>query len=115
VSRLTRRRCHPLPAGTAPLPASAIARLLAEIPGWRRRGKAIFREFRFSGYAETIAFANAVAWIAQREDHHPDMMIGFNRCRIKYSTHSIRGISMNDLICAAKINALLDGEPSTAR
>ena len=62
-----------------------------------------------------MAFVNAVAWIAHAEDHHPDMHISFNRCSVAYHTHSIDGISMNDFICAAKINALLEGAPAPRR
>jgi 4a-hydroxytetrahydrobiopterin dehydratase len=54
-----------------------------------------------------MAFVNASAWISHREDHHPDLEVGYNKCRVRYSTHSIGGISENDLICAAKVEALV--------
>jgi len=54
-----------------------------------------------------MAFANAVAWIANREDHHPDLEVSYKRCHVRYSTHAINGLSMNDFICAAKVNELL--------
>ena len=53
-----------------------------------------------------MAFVNAVAWLAHREDHHPDMTVSFNQCRVAYSTHAISGLSENDFICAAKVDAL---------
>src|SRR2546428_9527642 len=80
--------------------------LLAEVPGWAFDGKVIAKSWSFKNYHETMAFVNAVAWVAHREDHHPDMSVGYNRCRVEFSTHSIGGISENDFICAAKIEAL---------
>ena len=64
------------------------------------------REFHFGDYAQTMAFANAVAWIAQREDHHPDLWIGYSRCRVDYSTHSVGGLSELDFRCARAIDQL---------
>jgi 4a-hydroxytetrahydrobiopterin dehydratase len=69
--------------------------------------QAIRREFRFKNFYETMAFVNAVAWISHREDHHPDLDLGYNRCVVHYSTHAIGGLSENDFICAARVNALL--------
>jgi 4a-hydroxytetrahydrobiopterin dehydratase len=70
-------------------------------------GQAIRREFRFKNFYETMAFVNAVAWISHREDHHPDLELGYNRCVVHYSTHAIGGLSENDFICAARVDALL--------
>ncbi|EGQ63942.1 pterin-4-alpha-carbinolamine dehydratase, partial [Acidithiobacillus sp. GGI-221] len=64
-------------------------------------------EFRFKNFYETMAFVNAVAWISHREDHHPDLELGYNRCVVHYSTHAIGGLSENDFICAARVDALL--------
>lgn len=64
------------------------------------------REFRFDNYYATMAFVNAVAWIAHQQDHHPELTVGYNRCIVRYVTHSANGISLNDFICAAKIDAL---------
>jgi 4a-hydroxytetrahydrobiopterin dehydratase len=69
-------------------------------------GLAIQRSFRFSHYYHTIAFVNALAWVAHREDHHPDIEVGYNRCMVRFSTHSVGGLSDNDFICAARIDAL---------
>lgn len=66
------------------------------------------REFRFKDYYQTLAFVNAIAWIAHQQDHHPELVVNYNRCRVSYSTHAVDGISMNDLICAAKIDQLYD-------
>ena len=64
-------------------------------------------DFSFGNFHETMAFANAVAWIAHREDHHPDMEIGYKHCLVRYTTHAAGGLSENDFICASKIDALL--------
>ena len=70
-------------------------------------GVEISRSCRFGNHYQTIAFVNALAWVAHTEDHHPDLEVGYNRCHIRYSTHAIGGLSDNDFICAAKIDALL--------
>lgn len=64
------------------------------------------RSFRFKNYYETISFVNALAWIAHQQDHHPDLEVGYNRCLVRYSTHSVSGLSENDFICAARIDTL---------
>jgi len=105
------RHCRPQ-TGPALDRAEAERRLL-EIPGWslEANGRSIQRSFSFSDYYETIAFVNALAWIAHREDHHPDLSVSYNRCIVTYSTHSAGGLSENDLICAARINAIVDRHP----
>ena len=73
-------------------------------------GRMIQRSFRFKNYYQTIAFVNALAWIAHLQDHHPDLEVGYNRCVVHYSTHSAGGLSENDFICAARIDALVPGD-----
>ena len=104
---LLRRHCSPQEGKTAFDRAEA-ERLLAAIPEWKltAAGAAIERTFRFKNYYETIAFVNALAFIAHREDHHPDLEVGYNRCTVRFSTHSVKGLSENDFICAARIDAL---------
>ena len=70
--------------------------------------KGIRRSFKFKNYYQTMAFVNALAWVAHAEDHHPDLEVGYNRCVANYSTHSVGGLSLNDFICAARIDALVD-------
>jgi 4a-hydroxytetrahydrobiopterin dehydratase len=106
MADLAQEHCRALPAGTPPLARGEIEGLLHQIPGWAYDGKVIGRTYSFKNFHETMAFVNAVAWIAHREDHHPDMTVGYNRCKVEYSTHSVGGISRNDFICAAKIEAL---------
>ena len=83
-------------------------KLLGEIPGWKLSDTdgEISRAWKFSNYYETIAFVNALAWVVHREDHHPNLEVSYNRCTVRFSTHSVRGLSENDFICAAKISAL---------
>ena len=75
-------------------------------PGWAIEGDALVRTYAFKDYHETMAFVNALAWISHRENHHPDLQVGYNKCRVEYSTHAIGGLSENDFICAAKADAL---------
>ena len=103
------RRCHPLPKGSAALPPEAAVALLRELdPAWRISddGRSLRRAFGFRDFHHTMAFLNAVAWIANAEDHHPDFEAGYDYCRMTLSTHSVGGLSENDFICAAKIDAL---------
>lgn len=103
---LTARRCSACAPGSPALSPSQVAELLAQVPGWDASGDAIARTFTFKNYYQTVAFVNAVAWIAHAEDHHPDIEFGYKTCRIRFQTHSIGGLSENDFICAAKIDAL---------
>lgn len=102
---------HCRPRTGAPLARAEAERLLAELHEWvlDDDAGAIHRTFHFRNYYETIAFVNALAWIAHGEDHHPDLEVGYNRCRVRYRTHSVQGLSENDYICAAKIDALAGG------
>ncbi|WP_371300360.1 4a-hydroxytetrahydrobiopterin dehydratase [Nitrosomonas sp.] len=90
-----------------PLEAEAAAELLKQLDGWHLQEKQISKIYTFKNYYQTMAFVNATAWISHQEDHHPDMIVGYNRCEITYTTHAIGGLSENDFICAAKIDQLL--------
>jgi 4a-hydroxytetrahydrobiopterin dehydratase len=90
---------------TAATPAD-MARWSPLIPQWKVERSKISREFKFEDFYRTIAFVNAVAWIANQEDHHPDLAVGFNRCMVEFSTHSVGGLSENDFICAAKVDRM---------
>lgn len=104
------RHSKELPKGTPALAASEVARLLAEVPGWALEAdqKKIARTYEFKNYHETIEFVNALAFVVHREDHHPDLEVSYNRCRVVFWTHTVGGLSDNDFICAARINALVD-------
>jgi 4a-hydroxytetrahydrobiopterin dehydratase len=104
------RHCKPCEAGDRPLTAAQALALMGTLHAdWvlDADGVEISRSCRFGNYYQTIAFVNALAWVAHTEDHHPDLEVGYNRCHIRYSTHAIGGLSDNDFICAAKIDALL--------
>lgn len=108
MSDLTGKKCKPCEGGVAPLTPQEIDKLLKQIPGWVHAGGVISKTYSFKNYYQAMAFVNATAWISHREDHHPDITLGYNQCRIEYSTHAIGGLSENDFICAAKIDALFD-------
>jgi 4a-hydroxytetrahydrobiopterin dehydratase len=103
---LANQHCRPL-EGHGAMSAAEVQRHLADAPGWAWADGSIEKTFRFEDYHRTMAFANAVAWIAQREDHHPDIAFSYNRATLRFNTHSVGGISLNDFICAAKVDALL--------
>lgn len=74
--------------------------------GWKLIDGALEKHWRFANFHETMAFVNAVAWIAHREDHHPDIALGYNRCSLRFNTHDVNGISVSDFFCAAAVDAL---------
>jgi 4a-hydroxytetrahydrobiopterin dehydratase len=106
MNELKSLRCKPL-EGQPPMAAPDIAVHLARVEGWALHDGAIEKMYRFGNFHETMAFVNALAWIAHAEDHHPDLALGYNRCTVRFNTHSVGGISINDFICAAKVDALL--------
>ncbi|WP_127477513.1 4a-hydroxytetrahydrobiopterin dehydratase [Sulfurivermis fontis] len=105
---LAQQHCQPISRGTAALDAATIATLLPQIPQWMvaADSTSLSREFRFRDFYATVAFVNAVAWIAHQQDHHPDLQVGYNRCRITWRTHAVGGLSLNDFICAARTDNL---------
>jgi len=105
---LAAKKCKPCEGGMPKLTEGEIRSLLEGLKGWEHRNDAIAKTFGFRNYHETMAFVNATAWISHREDHHPDLVVGYNQCTVKYWTHAIGGLSENDFICAAKIDALFD-------
>jgi len=108
MTELTTKRCVPCEGGVAPMDAGEARNMLGQLNDWEldESGKGISRSFEFKNYYQTMAFVNALAWIAHTEDHHPDLQVGYNRVQVRFSTHSIGGLSENDFICAAKIDAL---------
>jgi 4a-hydroxytetrahydrobiopterin dehydratase len=103
---LTNKNCKPCEGGVPPLSQNEATNLLKQLDGWELKDKRISKSFAFKNYYQVMAFVNAVAWMTHREDHHPDMTVGYNQCRVEYSTHAIGGLSENDFICAAKVDAL---------
>lgn len=80
--------------------------LLQQLDDWTLHERAISRTFEFKDFSQAMAFVNAVAWISQRENHHPDLSLGHRKCRLEYTTHAVKGLSESDFICAAKVDAL---------
>ena len=105
-TELTARTCQPCTSNTPSLTHAETESLLDGLAGWSYRDGHIERSFSFGNYYETMAFVNAVAWLAHREGHHPDLEVGFRSCKVKYWTHAIDGLSENDFICAAKVSQL---------
>ncbi len=103
---LTGKQCKPCARGTAPLSNAEADSLMGQLDGWQRHDQILGKTFHFKDYYQTIAFVNALAWLSHAEDHHPELAVSYNSCRIEYSTHSIGGLSENDFICAAKVDAL---------
>ncbi len=108
MTELTTKRCLPCEGGVAPLNTAKKQELLRELNDWQLQAddNEIYREFKFRNFHQTMAFVNAIAWISNQENHHPDLKIGYDYCNIAYSTHAIGGLSDNDFICAAKVDAL---------
>jgi 4a-hydroxytetrahydrobiopterin dehydratase len=106
MNTLSEKKCQPCEGGVVPLSTEAAQGLLKQLDGWQIQDGLLSKEFKFKNYYETMAFVNATAWISHREDHHPDLAVRYNACTISYVTHAIGGLSDNDFICAAKIDAL---------
>jgi 4a-hydroxytetrahydrobiopterin dehydratase len=109
MTDLSARHCVPCEGGIAPLSRSAAEEVLQRLDeNWQLSVDAtsLQREFRFKDFFRTMSFVNAVAHVSNIEDHHPDLEVGYDYCRVRYTTHAIGGLSENDLICAAKIDQL---------
>jgi len=100
--------CAPLKGPQHALSAGQIAEWLPLLPGWKLAadGSDLRKDYAFRDFAGALAFVNALGWIAEQQNHHPDLELGWGRCRVRFSTHDVGGISRNDFICAAKTEAL---------
>ena len=106
---LAERRCKPCEGGMPPLTPAEAATLLVQISkDWvlTDNARAIRRDFAFRDFYRTMSFVNALAHIANIEDHHPDLEVGYNYCRVKFTTHAVQGLSENDFVCAAKVDLI---------
>ena len=109
---LTQRRCVPCEAGTPPLDEATTRLLLAEVPGWTLSGEPakpprLTRKLEFDDFLAAMAFVNKMAAIAEEEGHHPDFSVHYNRVDVAIWTHTVKGLSENDFILAAKLDAAL--------
>jgi 4a-hydroxytetrahydrobiopterin dehydratase len=109
ATRLAEENCQPPHGDEPPLSGEEAKKLNHEVPDWAKKGKAIEREFRFKDFREAIAFVNKAADIANAQDHHPDILVSYNKVRFTLSTHKIGGLSRNDFIMAAKIDHAAKG------
>jgi 4a-hydroxytetrahydrobiopterin dehydratase len=110
VIDLRKERCRPCEGGVTAMTREAAGNLMSQLDdAWSLAddGLEISRDFEFKDFHQTMAFVNAVTWIAHREDHHPDLELGYGHCRVRFSTHAVGGLSQNDFICAAKVDNLL--------
>lgn len=107
------KKCVPCEGGVPAVEKEMAEKYVQEIAGWELSddAKEIKRVFKFKNYYKTMAFVNAVAWMANGENHHPDMEVSYNTCVVRYTTHAIDGLSENDFICANKVNHLLEFGP----
>jgi 4a-hydroxytetrahydrobiopterin dehydratase len=106
---LANQHCQPRKGSQHALDAAQVDAWLVELPGWQLRhdGKAIIKDFKFADFHHTLGFINAVGFMANQEDHHPDIEAGYGHCQLLWSTHDVGGLSLNDFICAARVEALL--------
>ena len=109
IIELATLHCQPRKGKEHALDAARVSRLLQQLPGWQLHGDgmAIARDFSFADFHRTLGFINAVGFMANHEDHHPDLEAGYGHCRVSWSTHDVGGLSLNDFICAARVEALL--------
>jgi 4a-hydroxytetrahydrobiopterin dehydratase len=108
VTELQQGKCSASPTA---LSSADVARFLSALPGWElAEDGRIRRSWRFADFHRTMAFVNAVAWVAHQQDHHPNMKVSYNKVTVSYTTHFARGLSINDFICAAKLNGLMANE-----
>jgi 4a-hydroxytetrahydrobiopterin dehydratase len=111
MTELSDRKCVPCEGGVAALTRAEAETLRAKLAAdWKLSddAKSVRREFKFKDFYRAMSFANAIAHIANIEDHHPDLEVGWGYCRVVFSTHAIKGLSENDFICAAKLDALFE-------
>jgi 4a-hydroxytetrahydrobiopterin dehydratase len=109
TTELLEKNCQHTETGLAD---ADIAAHLQAVSGWKQDGPRIAKAFDFKNYYETLAFMNAIAYVIHAEDHHPELTVTYNRCVVKFDTHTVNGgrggISVNDFICAAKIDAVFE-------
>ncbi len=108
MNDLATKKCKPCEGGMAALSDAQARDMLKQLRGWILEDGKLVKVYPFGNYHQTMAFVNALAWISHREDHHPDLEVGYNKCRVTYWTHAVGGLSENDFICAAKSDALFD-------
>lgn len=109
MTHLSDKKCKPCEGGVAPLDSKTVHEYLKHVSDWEldSTSKIISKTFKFKNFYHTMGFANAIAWIANQENHHPDLQVTYQRCTVSFTTHAINGLSENDFICAAKVDRLI--------
>ena len=107
MQELARRRCKPGNSGLPACDEAQARELLKALKGWALEDGMLVKRYPFADYHHTMAFVNALAWVSHREDHHPDLEVGYDGVRVAYRTHAVGGLTENDFICAAKVDAWL--------
>lgn len=110
LQELLNSNCEEMTKNSKQIIIPTIESNLSELEGWEvpLNYANINKTFHFKNYHQTIAFVNAITWLANKEDHHPKICFDYNSCEVTLATHVVKGLTMNDMIMAAKINALLD-------
>lgn len=111
MSDLSQKKCEACEGIGQALSAEQIIELLPQISSaWQVSEDNIYlkKSFHFKNFYETMAFVNAIAWVANKENHHPDLEVGYNYCHVTFTTHALSGLSHNDFICAAKVDKLIE-------
>jgi 4a-hydroxytetrahydrobiopterin dehydratase len=106
MTNLLHAKCKPIDGGPS-MSETEIKAHLNEVSGWHHAAGSIEKTFGFKDWLETLAFVNAMAWVCHTEDHHPEVALTYDRCVVRFNTHTVNGVSINDFICAAKVNALV--------
>lgn len=108
MSTLSQKTCIPCEGGVKPLDIEQAEKLLADLNDWSLNDAAtqITKSFKFKNFLRTMSFVNALAWIANQENHHPDLSVSYNQCVVTFQTHAVNGLTENDFICAAKVDNL---------
>lgn len=115
MSRLAEKRCIPCDGNTPPIRTKEAKKYLRELPGWNLAENEIFKEFGFGTYLDGLEFAHALGKTAERQDHHPDILVKWRRVRVTWSTHAIKGLSQNDFIMAAKTERLFSARAAVRK
>ena len=108
VRELARERCKPCEGGVEALDPAQVRAHLKGLSGWELDDRTIYKTYHFKDYYDTMAFVNAAAWVSHLEGHHPDLIVRYNSCRVKYITHAVDALTENDFICASKLDALFE-------
>jgi 4a-hydroxytetrahydrobiopterin dehydratase len=110
MSDFSQKKCQACQGFSEKIASEDALIFLRQVPKWQLRndGLAIIRRFNFKNFKQTMFFINAVAFLCEREGHHPDAHFSYNFCEIAFTTHELGGLSENDFICAAKVDQLLN-------